>query len=134
MRHSVENLIALSTTETDSRQHRHVQLPEAAREAIREVREAAKDAGLEITLGDLPNMEINAAAVELCLGNYLSNAIKYCDPAKPKRFAEISGVVETGPKGERELVVRVRDNGHGVPLEMRERLFQRFFRANESSD
>lgn len=134
MRHSIENLIALSSTETDSRQHRHVQLPEAAREAIREVRESAKDAGLEITLGDLPNMEINAAAVELCLANYLSNAIKYSDLAKPKRFAEISGAVETGPKGERELVIRVRDNGHGVPPEMRDRLFQRFFRANEGSD
>ena len=134
MRHSIENLIALSTTETDSRQHRHVQLPEAAREAIREVRESAKDAGLEITLGDLPNMEVNAAAVELCLGNYLSNAIKYSDPAKPRRFAKISGVVETGPKGERELVVRVRDNGHGVPAEMRDRLFQRYFRADKESD
>jgi signal transduction histidine kinase len=134
MRHSVENLIALSTTETDSRQHRHIQLPEAAREAVREVRESAKDAGLEIKLGDLPNIEINAAAVELCLGNYLSNAIKYCDSAKPHRFAEISGSIETGPKGERELVVRVRDNGHGVPPEMRDRLFQRFFRANEGKE
>jgi signal transduction histidine kinase len=134
MRHSVENLIALSTTERDSRQHRHIQLPEAAREAVREVRESAKDAGLEIRVGDLPNMEINAAAVELCLANYLSNAIKYSDPAKPQRFAEISGTVETGPKGDRELIVRVRDNGHGVPSEMRDRLFQRFFRANEGSD
>jgi signal transduction histidine kinase len=131
MRQSIENLIALSRTQTDSRQHRHVQLPEAASEAIREVRESARDAGLQIRVGQLPEMEINAAAVELCLANYLSNAIKYCDPSKPNRFAEISGSVETGPKGERELVVRVRDNGHGVPLEMRDRLFQRFFRAND---
>ena len=134
MRHSIENLIALSTTERDSRQHRHIQLPEAAREAVREVRESAKEAGLDIRVGDLPNMEINAAAVELCLANYLSNAIKYSDPAKPDRFAEITGTVETGRKGERELVIRVRDNGHGVPSEMRDRLFQRFFRANEGSD
>jgi signal transduction histidine kinase len=134
MRHSVENLIALSTTERDSRQHRHIQLPEAAREAVREVRESAKDAGLEIRVGDLPNMEINAAGVELCLANYLSNAIKYSDPAKPSRFAEISGSVETSPEGGRELVIRVRDNGHGVPAEMRDRLFQRFFRANEDTE
>lgn len=130
MRHSVENLIALSRTENDSRQHRHIQLPEAASEAIREVRESARDAGLEIRVGELPAIEINAAAVELCLANYLSNAIKYADPTKPIRFAEISGAVEAGPKGVRELVVRVRDNGHGVPPEMRDRLFQRFFRAH----
>ncbi len=129
MRHSVENLIVLSRTESDSRQHRHVELPEAAREAAREIRDSAKEAGLEIRLGELPKVEINAAAVELCLTNYLSNAIKYADPDKPTRFAEISGAVEGGPQGQRELVVRVRDNGHGVPPEMRGRLFQRFFRA-----
>jgi len=131
MRHSVENLIALSQTEKDSRQHRHVELPKAAREAAREIRESAEEAGLEIRFGELPEVEINAAAVELCLTNYLSNAIKYCDPEKHKRFAEISGAVENGPQGQRELVIRVRDNGRGVPPEMRGRLFQRFFRAQE---
>src|SRR6476659_2878169 len=48
MRDSVENLIALSTTETDSRQHRHIQLPEAAREAAREIRETAEKGGVQI--------------------------------------------------------------------------------------
>lgn len=133
MGHSVENLIALSRTESDSRQHRHVELPEAVGESVREIRESAADAGLEIRLGELPAVEINAAAVELCLTNYLSNAIKYADLDKPNRFAEVSGAVEDSPQGQRELVLRVRDNGHGVPPEMRDRLFQRFFRAQEAT-
>jgi signal transduction histidine kinase len=133
MRHAVENLRALSQTESDSRQHRHIELPEAAREAAREVRESAENAGLEIRLGELPKVEINAAAVELCLTNYLSNSIKYADPDKPSRFAEISGAVEDGSDGQRELVVRVRDNGRGVPAEMRDGLFQRFFRAHDAT-
>ena len=133
MRHSVENLIALSQTDRDSRQHRHVQLPEAAREAARELRESAEEAGLEIAFGELPAVEINAAAVELCLTNYLSNAIKYADPDKAHRYAEISGAVEEGPQEQRELVVRVRDNGRGVPPEMRGGLFQRFFRAHDTT-
>jgi signal transduction histidine kinase len=69
--------------------------------------------------------------VELCLTNYLSNSIKYADPAKPSRFAEISGSVEDVTEGQRELVVRVRDNGRGVPADMRDGLFQRFFRAHD---
>lgn len=44
MKHTVENLVALSRTETDSRQHRNVFLPEAAREAARGIRESAQEA------------------------------------------------------------------------------------------
>lgn len=129
MRHSVENLIALSQTDREARQHQHIQLPEAAREAVRELRESAEEARLEIRFGDLPPVEINAAAVELCLTNYLSNAIKYFDPDKTDRFAEVSGKVEENSQNPRELVIRVRDNGRGVPPAMRDRLFHRFFRA-----
>lgn len=133
MRDSVENLIALSTTETDSRQHRHVQLPEAAREAARQLRETAERGGVEIRFGDLPPVEVNAAAVELSLTNYLSNAIKYADSTKSERFAEVSGSLGHNVKGDRELVVRVRDNGRGVPPEMREHLFERFFRVHDET-
>lgn len=132
MKRTVENLVALSRTESDSRQHRHVFLPEAAREAARGIRESAQEAGLEIRFGELERAEINAAGVELCLTNYLSNAIKYADPAKDDRFAEITGAIELGPHGQREIVVRVRDNGLGVPPEKRGKLFQRFFRAHDT--
>lgn len=81
---------------------------------------------------ELERVEINAAGVELCLTNYLSNAIKYADPAKDVRFVEITGAVEPGPDGQREIVVRVRDNGLGVPPEKRAKLFQRFFRAHDT--
>jgi signal transduction histidine kinase len=133
MRDSVENLIALSTTETDSRQHRHIQLPEAAREAAREIRETAEKGGVQIRFGELPAVEVNAAAVELSLTNYLSNAVKYADPNKTDRFAEVSATLGDNVKGERELVVRVRDNGRGVPLEMRDHLFERFFRVHDET-
>ncbi len=133
MRDSVENLIALSTTETDSRQHRHIQLPEAAREAAREIRETAEKGGVQIRFGALPAVEVNAAAVELSLTNYLSNAVKYADPNKTDRFAEVSATLGDNVKGEGELVVRVRDNGRGVPLEMRDHLFERFFRVHDET-
>lgn len=131
MRHTTENLVALSRTETDARQHRHVLLPDAAREAARQLRETSEEAGVQIRHGELLAVEINAAAVELCLINYLSNAIKYADPTQAERFVEITGTIEPATDGGRELVVRVRDNGIGVSPEERDQLFRRFFRADD---
>src|SRR5437763_1179853 len=96
------------------------------------VRDAAQSARIDVrVLPGMPDIEVSAAVIELCVKNYLSNAIKYADPAKPKRFVEISGSEEATESGEREVVVRVRDNGIGVPVDKRENLFERFFRAHE---
>jgi K+-sensing histidine kinase KdpD len=130
---TVENLLALSRMEKDARQHRHVRLPEAVKEASRQVREAAQAAGVDVrTAPDLPDVEVSAAVVELCLTNYLANAIKYADPQNAKCFAEITAAVEDTHEHGREVVVRVRDNGLGVAPENRGQLFQRFFRAHET--
>lgn len=130
---TVENLVALSRTQKDARQHRHVRLPEAVNEACRQVREAAQAARLDLrTAPDLPDVEVSASVVELCLTNFLANAIKYEDSRKPTHFAEITATVEESGEHGREVVVRVRDNGLGVPVEKRAHLFERFFRAHET--
>ena len=134
MQGTLENLLVLSRIEKETQeQHRNVQLPEAVREARRQVREAADADGVALRIADdLPEVEVNAAAVELCLANYLTNAIKYADAAKAERFAEVSAAIDESPEHGRELVVRVRDNGLGVPDAKRDQLFQRFFRAHET--
>jgi len=128
----LENLIALSRIDSDSRQQRNVLLPQAAAEVARQLRDAAKLGAVEIRLDpNIPAVEVDAAAVELCLANYLSNAIKYADPAKHERWVEVTGeLVVTTPTTPGELLVRVRDNGRGVPVAARERLFEQFFRAH----
>lgn len=133
LQHTVENLVALSRTDNDARQHHNLQLAVAAREAARQLRENARAAEVEIHVESLPRVEVNAAAVELCVTNYLSNAIKYADPKKVHRYAAITGTIEVLPTGKREVVVRVRDNGLGVPLEKRRSLFQRFYRAHDAA-
>ena len=87
MQRTVENLAALSRTDNDARQHHHLRLAVAAREAARQLREHSRDARVEIRLEEFPEVEVNAAAVELCVTNYLSNAIKYADPNKTHRDA-----------------------------------------------
>jgi signal transduction histidine kinase len=72
--------------------------------------------------------------VELCLMNYVSNAIKYSDSAKGERWVAIEASVE-GPdtSRDREVVIRVFDNGIGVPADKREKLFQEFYRAHDDT-
>ena len=133
MQHTVENLVALTRTDNDARQHHHLRLAVAAREAARQLRENSRAANVEIRVEQLPEVEVNAAAVELCVTNYWSNAIKYADPGKAHRFAVVSGSIEPAPFGGREVVVRVRDNGLGVPHEKRGSLFERFYRAHTTA-
>ena len=132
---ALSNLESLSRTQADSRHCRHVLLPEAATEAVRELSDAAKAKGVNVQVADdLPPIEVDAAVVELALMNYLSNGIKYSDAAKPERWVTISAAVEApNTEHDREIVVRVADNGIGVPADQREHLFREFFRAHDET-
>jgi signal transduction histidine kinase len=133
----LDNLTSLSRLEAGGqRQQRNVFLPRAVAEAVRQLRELARARGVTVTVDpNLPRVEVSAAAVELCLSNYLSNAIKYSDPGKQDRqvrvSAELRPATDDGRGG--ELVVRVIDNGLGVPPGAQKKLFQRFFRAHEGT-
>jgi len=132
MRVVLEDLLELTRVNDDTRQQRHVRLRSAAAEVRRHLRDAAKSAGVEIRIApDLPDVEVSAAAVELCLMNLISNAIKYADPAKEARSAEVGGYLMLSDEDRpSEVVVEVRDNGLGVPRDRRGKLFERFFRAH----
>jgi signal transduction histidine kinase len=132
MKVTVDNVLVMSQMENNVRQHRNVRLPEAAQEAARQVREAAQAAGVDVRVDPgMPDIEVNASVVELCITNYLSNAIKYADPKKARRFADISASLDSTAAGESEIVIRVRDNGLRVPPAKHDRLFEEFFRAHE---
>jgi signal transduction histidine kinase len=129
MRAVLRDLLALSQTDAQSVQKRIARLPEAVREVARQFEEEAGAGRVEIRLRpDVPDVEVNAPVLELCLSNYLSNAIKYRNRSVAEAWVEIGAEV-TGPEKAVEAVVWVRDNGIGVPPELRGELFQRFFRA-----
>jgi signal transduction histidine kinase len=134
MRGVLDNLLVLTGVPVESRQQRHVHLPEAAQEAARQVRAAARARSVAIRIDpELPDVEVSAAAVELCLTNLLANAIKYSDAGAAERWVEVRGRLVVTNDTPEEVIVQVVDNGIGVPPEARARLFQRFFRAHEDT-
>ena len=131
----LSNLDSLSRTQGEARHCRNILLPEAATEAVRELQDAAKAKGVRVRISDdLPPIEVDAAVVELCLMNYVSNGIKYADNNKPERWVSIAARVE-GPDNERdrEVVIRVADNGIGIPADRRDHLFEEFYRAHDDT-
>lgn len=127
----LENLLELSKVDTSARQQRNVLLPSVAAEVCRQLREMAGARQVQVRIRDLPEVEVNAAAMELALSNYISNAIKYSDPQVDERWVEVRGHLGNAGGGPVcQLVIEVADNGLGVPQDRREGLFSRFFRAH----
>ncbi|HEX6041753.1 sensor histidine kinase [Longimicrobium sp.] len=129
MQDVLQNLLELSKMDVDARRQRNVPLPRTAAEVCRQLREMSQSAGVKVRIEELPEVEVNSGAVELCLTNYVSNAIKYADPRKPERWVRVWGEVRR-ENGGCEVVVAVEDNGLGVPEDARAELFSRFYRAH----
>lgn len=67
----------------------------------------------------------DANRIEQVIVNYLTNAIKYSPHSK-----EID--VDTRINEANEVEVRVRDYGIGIPVEKQDKIFQKFYRAEDS--
>ncbi|HEX8210935.1 MAG TPA: sensor histidine kinase [Longimicrobium sp.] len=133
MKDTLATLLELSRIDPDGTPARNILLSDVAGEVRRQLREFADARGVEVQIADdLPVAEVPAAPMELALSNYVSNAIKYRDPSEPRPWARIEGELRK-TEGGSEIVVRVCDNGLGVPLDAREQLFTRFFRAHEGT-
>ena len=129
----IHNLIELSRAQSDRRHQHHVLLPETVAEVRRQLRDYAAARNVQVRVAeDLPQLEVPSSLIEIALSNYLSNAIKYHDPAKSERWVEIRGTA-VGP-GADELMLEVIDNGIGVDPRARAKLFQRFYRAVDDRD
>ncbi|MEO8580021.1 MAG: sensor histidine kinase [Gemmatimonadales bacterium] len=132
---TLANLESLARNPADARHGRNVLLPEVATEAVKELQQAAEAKGVHVRIADdLPAIEVDAATVELCLMNYVSNAIKYSHAHAGERWVTVEATVE-GPdtKTDREVVIRVVDNGIGVAPDKRENLFREFYRAHDET-
>ncbi len=74
---------------------------------------------LDSTLGGETGY-LDSQYLELIISNLLSNAIKYTESGSVTLYAGIEGD---------KLVIRVSDTGSGIPKELQERIFERFYQV-----
>jgi signal transduction histidine kinase len=117
--------------DADNAKVQTVDISAIAQDVARQLREMAEARGVAVRVEpDLGVLTIDVARVELVLINLVSNAVKYSDPQKPLRFVEVGRVATESDRA----VLEVRDNGVGIAEAQLERIFTRFFRADESRD
>jgi signal transduction histidine kinase len=108
-----------------------VSLSAVANEAVRQLREMADARDVELRVAaNLPDFTVDVGRLELALVNLLSNSIKYADPNKRERFAE----VDASRSDDGSCLLVVRDNGIGIPEDRIGGVFDRFSRAHVDRD
>lgn len=86
----------------------------------------AKDKGVTISVDAEPLYTYgNAALLSELVMNLLDNAVKY-----NKEGGSVHAILQ--PEGEDKLSLTISDNGIGIPKEKQDRVFERFYRAEES--
>ncbi len=86
-----------------------------------------KVAGVTITVGALPKLVSDQAAIEQIIGNLLSNAIKYLEPKRPgivQIFGEVNQATDT-------VEIHFQDNGRGIAQEDMSKVFEIFQRVGK---
>lgn len=73
-------------------------------------------------------IQTDSTRLQTVLSNLLSNAIRYHDNRKEKKFIHLSCY-----QTDQSFSLSIEDNGQGIPPEYQKRIFDMFFRANESS-
>lgn len=123
----IENVLDFAKVERGHASYDFVDgdLAEVVRRAVGVYRYRAEREGVEIRFeeGDeLPVVRLDGRAIELVVINLLDNALKYALGGK-------TIFVEVRKRGEREVMVAVRDEGPGIPDAEKERIFERFVRG-----
>ena len=102
-----------------------VQLADVADESIRLFETQAAGQGVRLEFrsdGLLPEVMADPVRLREVINNLVSNAIKHSP-----RGGDVT--VRIAPKGADFLRLSVLDDGPGVPVEIQDRIFERFFRA-----
>ncbi len=126
----IEDLLSLSRIEQDSErgtiQLEHAPIADVFDAVEKMCREKAEEKEVEITFESEPGLKahINRTLLEEALFNLVDNAIKYSGRG--------STVKVRGEQTEDAVVLRVKDQGTGIPKEHLTRIFERFYRVDKA--
>jgi two-component system sensor histidine kinase KdpD len=82
---------------------------------------------MEVWIDDLPLVTVDEHAISESIYTLIDNAAKYSPP-------ESTITVRATQKDENSVVISVGDRGPGIRTELRERVFEKFFRAMRDGD
>lgn len=122
----VNNLLDLSRIEVGSLKlsREKCDVEQVIQNAARGARLTPKNK-LEVTVGEkLPGVHADPLRLESILRNLIENSIKYAGEEAVIR-------VDVSRNG-KEIIFRVSDNGPGIPLKEGQRIFERFYRVDDS--
>ncbi len=107
---------------------REKSLYELIRNSVNEIAFLAKQKDIRISYNASKQIEVKVddKIIERVLVNLLSNAIKY-SPEKSSVTVDCDWK-EDGNK--KELVIKIKDNGSGIPKELHQKIFERFAQAD----
>ena len=126
MRRLVADLLLLARADAGrAAPHTRVDLSEVVAEAAGELEPVAGDH--QISVATVPGAELEGARDELhrLTLNLLENALRHTDPG--------TAVEATVERIDGEVVLSVEDDGPGIPPELHDKVFERFFRGRRRS-
>jgi len=88
----------------------------------------AKEIKVQLSLGDVDEVEIDPQRVREVLSNLVSNALRY----SPSQGEIKIGVTESVSGVERSVLVYVQDSGPGIESSDLSRIFDRFYKSSDS--
>ncbi len=123
---TIENLLDLSRLEAGQSllSLTHCAPLDLIEEAVADWDTLAESRGVKVKIdapADLPEVEVDPTRFRVALGCLLANALQFSDPGS---FVRVGA-----SQADDRVVFIVDDNGPGIPPELHEAIFQRFFRG-----
>ena len=125
--HIVQQLLTMSRLVPEAaslHEQDEVNLGKLTREILAMLAPSAIEKQIEIEFEDseqIPNIRGNATALGILIRNLVDNAIRYTN--------ENGLIIVRLLKKRKEVILEVQDNGPGIPPELQNRVFERFFRV-----
>jgi heavy metal sensor kinase len=124
----VDSLLTLTRADAAAAAVRRTEIDAVrlAARAVEDMRPLAEEKGQDLTLsgGEPVTVQADEGTLRLALVNVLDNAVKY---------APAGGTIDVGVRaGNGQVLIEVADNGPGVPAAHVGRIFERFYRVDQS--
>lgn len=126
----IDEIINFSRNARTEIKKQSVNLHDLVKEAFEntQYRELSADIDFRLQISESLIIETDAGRLGIILNNLVDNAIKYHRHSYPGKYVAVQ-IEELGDS----VLIKVIDNGQGIPVEAREKIFDMFYRASENS-